>query len=153
MNPDPQEFETLRKLMALKRHEQPPPEYLSGLSNTIISRIERGDCRLTMWERISTNVSARPGLAYALGLSICGTMGLSAVYVARHDMAQPGVSVAVAKLPMSESAFVSQLKPPGPTLHVANWLGNTNPNAGTQPEISLFNTTQTVMPVSYSRGN
>jgi hypothetical protein len=154
MNSDPNGFETLRKLMALKRHEQPPPEYLDQLSTRIRTRIEHGEGRMNLWDKFSANFSLRPSLAYAFGLTVCGALGLSAVYMVKQEMLQaadfsPG---AILRGP-APATFASQFNPSTPPLHVANWLRNTNPAAESQPELSLFGASHTVLPVSYQSGN
>ncbi len=155
MNSDPEEFETLRKLMALKRHEQPPPEYLDQLSGRIRTRIERGEGQLNLWDRLSANFSLRPSLAYAFGLTVCGALGLSAVSMVQQEMAQAADTSPGATLrgPAPAGAFASRFKPATPPLHVANWLRNTNPTAETQPQISLFGpTSHAALPVLYESG-
>src|ERR1700743_3877259 len=81
-----QEFERLRKLMALKKHEQPPAEYLSQLHNRIINRIERGEGRQNFWDRLTANFALRPGLVYAFGLTVCGALGVTGAYMVREEM-------------------------------------------------------------------
>jgi hypothetical protein len=154
MNSDNEKFETLRKLMALKRHEQPPPEYLNQLSDRIITRIERGEGQLNFWDKLSARISLRPSVAYAFGLTVCGALGLSAVYTVRQEMLQAADSSpgATLRVPAPAIALTSQFKQPLPPMHVANWLGNTNPSAESQPELSLFNTTPATVPVSYKAG-
>ena len=155
MNSNPDEFETLRKLMALKRHEQPPPDYLNQLSSTIRTRIERGEGQLSLWDRLSANFSLRPSLAYAFGLTVCGALGLSAVSMVKQEMAQatdssPG---AMLKTPAYAGAFAGQFKPAAPPIHVANWLRNTNPAAEPQRPPSLFDlTSRPVVSVVYEAG-
>ncbi len=154
MNPNQEKFEALRKLMALKRHEQPPREYLDELHEKIRTRIEHGEGQLNLWDRLSANFSLRPSLAYAFGFTVCGALGLSAVYMARQEMMQaadssPGLAL---RGPAPAGAFASQFQPTTPPLHVANWLGNTNPSSESRPQLFQFNTTHFVQPVSYQPG-
>jgi len=155
MNSDPEKFETLRKLMALKRHEQPPPEYLHQLSDRIITRIEHGEGRLTLWDKLSARLSLRPSVAYAFGMTVCGTLVLSGVYMIKQGMTQAADSSPEAALrgPAPADIFASQFKSTPPLLHVANWLGNTNPTTETQSELSFFSPSHAVIPVSYESGN
>ena len=66
MNTEPESFDELRRLMAVKRHEEPPPAYFQNLSGKIVSRIERGEGQLTLWERLSSNFTLRPAFALRL---------------------------------------------------------------------------------------
>ena len=75
MNPDPENFENLRKLLALKRHEQPPPGYFNRLPDTILSRIKAGDQPSeSFWERLLPRVILRPAFAYGFGLAACAML-------------------------------------------------------------------------------
>ena len=38
-----------------------------------------------LWDRLSGNFRLRPGVAYAFGLTVCGALGLSAVYMVKHE--------------------------------------------------------------------
>jgi hypothetical protein len=151
MNSDPNDFETLRKLMALKRHEQPPPEYLDRLPERIINRIEHGEGRLSLWDRVSANFALRPTVAYAFGLTVCGALGLSAVYLVRQQAATASGGVAL-RIPASTAAALAreERQQETPPLHVANWLGNTNPTVDYQFATSLFGPNHGPAPVSVS---
>jgi hypothetical protein len=84
MSPVPDDFEQLRRLLALKRHEQPPPGYFHGFSRQVIVRIQAGDlgapAQASVWslsggsflQRIWATFDARPVLAGAFGVAVCG---------------------------------------------------------------------------------
>lgn len=73
MNASADNSERLRKLLALKRHEQPPPGYFENLSARIISRIEATDAnRQTWWQRLGFGFEFKPALVCALGVIACG---------------------------------------------------------------------------------
>jgi hypothetical protein len=84
MSPIPDDFEQLRRLLALKRHEQPPPGYFHGFSRQVIVRIKAGElgdaAEASLWsfsggsflQRIWATLDARPVLAGAFGVAVCG---------------------------------------------------------------------------------
>src|SRR6185503_6623973 len=60
----------LTRLLRLKRHEQPPPRYFNDFSSQVLSRIERGEARVSWWERFGFDL--RPAMAAASGALACG---------------------------------------------------------------------------------
>jgi len=84
MSPIPDDFEQLRRLLALKRHETPPPGYFHGFARQVIVRIQAGDLgdpeEASIWsfgggsllQRIWATLDARPILAGAFGVAVCG---------------------------------------------------------------------------------
>jgi hypothetical protein len=76
MNSSPDDFKDLRRLLALKRHEQPPPGYFSYLPDKVMMRIERDDLSeySTWWEWLVRKLDAQPVLAGAYAFAISGLM-------------------------------------------------------------------------------
>jgi len=82
--PDPQDFSGLRRLLALKRHEQPPPGYFNHFSREVILRIRSGERAsdhgyeswlVTAWlQRLWSAMENRPALAGAFGACVCAAM-------------------------------------------------------------------------------
>jgi len=76
MNPSPQDFDPLGKLLALKLHEPPPSGYFNHFSDKVIARIEAQGLamRPSWWQRLFPELDARPVLACAYGLIITGLL-------------------------------------------------------------------------------
>ena len=76
MNSSPEDFKDLRQLLALKRHEKPPPGYFSYLPDKVMMRIERDDLSdySTWWQWLVQKFDARPVLAGAYAFAISGLM-------------------------------------------------------------------------------
>jgi len=74
MNHSPDQFERLKLLLGLKRHEQPPPGYFAHFSDKVIAQIEAEAirARASWWHRWLPEFGARPVLAFAYGLAITG---------------------------------------------------------------------------------
>ncbi len=119
----PDNFDSLEKLLRLKRYEQPPPRYFSTFSGRVISRIEAGEARTTWWERLGFDL--RPAFAAAAGMLACGLV----VYgVATADgNVEMGNNTASVSMPLpgpsSASAFaqVDRSSPPNSTNPVTGY--------------------------------
>jgi len=83
MNPEQENIQALRRLLALKRHEQPPPGYFNHFSSEVIARIRAGErAPDSFWDRFSFEATwlqqiwgafeTKPLLAGAFGATICG---------------------------------------------------------------------------------
>ncbi len=86
MNPVPEEdFEPLRKLLALKRHETPPPGYFNHFSAKVCARIEAAETvrPAAWWQRWLVAFDAKPIMACSYGLAVGGLM-MFAVYSASN---------------------------------------------------------------------
>jgi hypothetical protein len=84
MHPENENFEELRRLLTLKRHEQPPPGYFQDFSGHVIARLRAGERtdRSGFWESLSWEApwlqrlwgafETKPIMAGALGMIVCG---------------------------------------------------------------------------------
>jgi len=139
MNSDPGEFEALRKLLALKRHEQPPPGYFNRLPDQIAARLARGEGKSRFWEDFLGQFVFRPAFSYGFALAAFGALAASMVYSVTM---QPQQS---AQMPPNNSwrtgapdeALAWEPNPSEP-LHVANWAGNANSSNPAPALPSLF---------------
>ena len=82
MTEDSQNFEQLQRLLALKRHEVPPPGYFHQFSREVILRIkagELGESEVRWWafdgswlKWLWTACERRPVLAGGASMALCG---------------------------------------------------------------------------------
>jgi len=119
MSAESENFRELRRLLALKRYEQPPPWYFNGFSRQVIARIEAGDCPddSSLFEQLFGNHSwllrlwsafgTKPILAGAFGITVCGVLIAGVAY---SDKTESGSTTMVA--PIREQAGLSQMGTP-----------------------------------------
>ena len=105
MSTESDNFEALRKLLVLKKHEVPPPGYFDQFASEIRSRLAAGEHRQTdLWremgdeaswlQRLWSSLAAQPALAGAVGMAVCGVM-LAGVYFSQSsESGNGGVTVA-----------------------------------------------------------
>jgi hypothetical protein len=146
MNENEQDFDGLRRLLALKRHEVPPPGYFENLSTEIRARLRAGDGSQAQEEvkmpwllRLLSAFEAKPAFAGVFASALC-MMLLGAIVFAER----PPVTVAP---PLTEAE-----QTPGMTVAVASttdqqapaqpsFITSTNPVlsfASAQPAVGSF---------------
>ena len=112
MNTEKENFESLRRMLALKRHEQPPPGYFANFSQQVITQIKSGatgnsDARLDvkLWEvpwfqRFWAGLGeSQAAMAGAFGVLVCGLL-VSAV---AYSVKAPSDSTAVEGIPLANA--------------------------------------------------
>lgn len=69
-------FDELRRMMALKRHEAPPPGYFDHFPDKVIARIEAEGLSVqpSWWRRMFPDLDAKPLLVCAYGMVIVGLL-------------------------------------------------------------------------------
>jgi len=137
MNSSPEEFDRLKKLLVLKRHEPPPPGYFNQFSDKIIARIEAEGLhdQISWWQRLFPNLEAKPVLACAYGLVITGLLaigvGVSQSLENEETAAQNLGPPWFAQAPTSDAMLPVNVSVPQTSL-----AGQTNPASSVNPVIS-----------------
>lgn len=159
MQNESQDFEKLRRLLALKRHEIPPPGYFPGFSRQVIGRIEAERARpaVGLFARLGALFHERPAISW----SFC--MAAVLVLFASSTLFESDPAAQATGLPMVEKPMAASAGEPVP-VSVAGYIFATNvepvgftfdarPTTNAAPLESLFNTPfyQRVEPVSFSR--
>jgi len=158
MNEYENNFESLRRLLVLKRHETPPPGYFNYFSSQVLQRIRAGDTGTSAnwveemfgqapWlEKLLQVFNVKPVFASAFAGALCLLLFLGIIYAERPDLAsQPILQAATTA---ASFAAVS------PSLYQsADQMGivsSTNPVLRPQPVASLFGRQNSLaQPVSF----
>ena len=75
MNPEPNDEQGIQKILALKRHEQPPPAFFNGFSNRVLDRIRTEPMPRPTWrERLSVEFYGVPLYMSLAGVAVCGLL-------------------------------------------------------------------------------
>ena len=147
MSAESEQFTELRRLLALKRHEQPPPGYFNRFSGQVIARIEAGErgndySRLDWlgqsWlTRLWGSFGTKPILAGAFGVTICSVLIAGVAFSDRNETSTLPV---VATSARDQSGFArSQTPVTGLLQPVAAATVQRTSNVPTVPErTSLF---------------
>ncbi len=144
MQDQPQDFEKLRQLLSLKRHEIPPPGYFREFSGRVISRLEddRAHAKEGWLTRLTTLFQTRPAISWSFGMATCLVL-VAATTFFESDPSGPGVGTpamhAIANLtdrsssaPAAGAFLVTNLEPRQFALEM------TPPPFQTAPSNSLF---------------
>lgn len=142
MSADLENFNSLRKLLNVKRHEQPPPGYFEQFNSEVMSRLRAGEHQQpdlmrdldedAPWvQRLLALFNARPAVAGALGVMACGVMLVGIYYSQQGGQTMAGGTTTVVHsltvpLPSGTLALSEPAARPSVSL-------NTNPVFSTTP--------------------
>jgi hypothetical protein len=103
MNPQPDNSDALRKLLALKRYELPPPRYFQDFPPRVIRRLEQMQSAgvSSWWQWLALPFDLKPAFVCACGVVVCGLF--SAGVIASTQWSRSGQSAG----PVMSSAMVS----------------------------------------------
>ncbi|MDB6024463.1 MAG: hypothetical protein JWM68_686 [Verrucomicrobiales bacterium] len=150
MNQGQEEFNKLRKLLALKRHEQPPPGYFDRLPNQILSRIKAGEVTESFWQRLLPKIVLRPAFAYGFGMAACVLLAFGASYVLQNEPSPNGGGSLMTAQPVESPAMAS-----APTFLMASNSASTTASSSTNPvnPQPLFEPNIQVLPANFPGQN
>ena len=89
VNPDPRTFEGLRRLLVLKRYEQPPADYFDRFPGEVIARIREYESEASLgifesgasWlRRLWDALESRAVLPAAFGAAVCSVLVLGLIH-------------------------------------------------------------------------
>ena len=159
MNENENNFDALRQLLKLKRHEMPPPGYFNNFSDQVIAHIRSGK---TDNVRAAKQVSGtswlsnffqffefKPAFAGAFASALCLLLIFGMVYADRPDS---GTQPFLPNADASTSSFASVTPAAVPPENYDAGMMNSNyPATSLQPVASLFGSgNPLVQPVSFS---
>ena len=159
MNEHENNFESLRRLLVLKRHETPPPVYFNYFSRQVLQRIRAGDTgKSANWlnelfgqapwlEKLLQAFDVKPVFASAFAGALCLLLFLGIIYAERPDLSSPPV-LQSATTAASFAAVSPSLSPSADQMGI---VSSTDPVLSLQPVASLFGQQHSlVQPVSFS---
>jgi len=123
-------FDQLRRLLALKRYEAPPPGYFHNFSSKVMARIEAAEVALApaWWQRFGFDFNFKPALVCGLGVVVCGLLSagvLTSVVTADQPVAglamEPPTGFAVEASPFGEMYAVESAESTRPVFSATRY--------------------------------
>jgi hypothetical protein len=140
MNAEQENFDALRRLLALKRHEQPPPRFFNDFSAQVIERIREEGMRghapshdIAWLHRLWAVFETKPLLAGVFGAALCALMITGIVY---SEKGSPESQVV--QTPFEPSAVAETTPAPSPFVQSAAAESPSMTGVTVQNQDSLF---------------
>jgi hypothetical protein len=134
---DSEDFGRLRRLLALKRYEQPPPGYFNDFPSRVIARLEaaRSADAVSWFERLRQAFELEPVLTGSFGVAAFGLLLFGLVIFERLEDTSAGslASGSRATIPSANGDVAVNQFPTGEILQ-----SSIDPAINTQPPNALF---------------
>jgi hypothetical protein len=149
MNDNNYNFEELRRLLALKRHEIPPPGYFENFSGNVIACIRAGEAvrELPWFLKFLQLFESRPAYPVAAASSLCTLLLFGIITVER----QPEIVSAFPTMNNGSYPFAATTSP-GSIDSGSFAIASTNPPTDFSPNPSLFQPNSYYQPAGFSQG-
>ena len=115
---NPDEFESLKKFLALKRHEEPPPGYFDRLPGEVRARIAHAQASPEpWWRRWLATWDLSPALATSYAV-VTVTLVVGGIWMAKQPVAEGGPQIVTTPVPsvdanLTNTIIASNAAPPG----------------------------------------
>jgi len=144
MNESENDFEPLRRLLAIKRHEIPPPGYFNNFPGQVVARLRAGDTgapegiTAPSWLlKFFRAFEAKPAYVSSFACSLCLLLLFGIVYAERPDATEkPSLFTAFVA---PSAALVDAKSADYASAQTTGLMINTNPVLSLQPVAALFN--------------
>jgi hypothetical protein len=159
MSAESENFREVRRLLALKRYEQPPPGYFNRFSQQVIARIQAGErgSDHSVWEllfgqighgswllRLWSSFGTKPILAGAFGITVCSVLIAGVAYSDRDPVNSQALAV-----PTHEQGSFAQMRSAGGLLQpisATTAVSGTGGVVSAEERTSLFQEVQRARP-------
>ena len=130
MNPEQHDESEIQRMLALKRHEQPPAEFFQGFSGRVIDRLHAAGPapKLTLRQRLSLEFYGVPIYVCLAGILVCGLL-VAGLIVAMRVPASRSVADTT-KHPLAPEAPSHTLVPPAAPSRLGGDTTVTIPESG-----------------------
>ena len=137
MNESEEQYESVRRVLVLKRYENPPPGYFNHFSDRVIARIESETVVIegSWWRRLALAFDAKPIVAgaYSMGLGGLLFVGLSLVHVYEQEKVENQAAANPWTVPAPVETVAASTQLAGSSLPVTT---QTTSGTGVSPMIS-----------------
>ncbi len=158
MNENEHHFDTLQRLLTIKRHEIPPPGYFNSFSNHIIAQIKAGESTARKTATVETTTwfskflqlfEFKPAFAGAFASALCLLLFFGIFYA---DQPEAGLQPFLQNSEQSMASFAAATPGLLPAANgIAGMVSSNNPAGSLQPMGSFFGSENPlVLPASFS---